>query len=105
MNTGGAGLGLAIVKTFTEAPGGQVTVNEAFLRDAILNPSQHVTQGFAPIMPTYQGQISEDGLISLIEYIKNMQTNYRVQQTFVTSDSNQAAPTTPSVPNTDTVKP
>src|SRR5580698_5544674 len=30
--------------------GGQALVNEAYLRDAILNPSQHITAGFAPIM-------------------------------------------------------
>lgn len=90
----------------TLADGSQVLVNDAFLRDSILNPSQHVTSGFAPIMPTYQGQISEDGLISLVEYIRNLQTNYRPQQTLVTSDSNQAAPTTPTQPvTTDTVKP
>ena len=77
--------------------GSQVQVNDAFLRDAILNPSQHITAGYAPIMPTYQGQISEDGLIDLVEYIKAMQTNYRVQQTLTTSTSNQAAPTTPGV--------
>jgi cytochrome c oxidase subunit 2 len=81
----------------TLASGGQVLVNEAYLRDAILNPSQHVTAGFAPIMPTYQGQISEDGLIDIVEYIKTLQTNYRIQQTNVTSQSNQAAPTTPGM--------
>jgi cytochrome c oxidase subunit 2 len=48
-------------------------------------------------MPTYQGQISEDGLIDLVEYIKGLNTNYRVQQTLVTSQSNQTAPTTPEV--------
>ncbi len=52
--------------------GSQVLVNEAYLRDAILNPSQHVTSGYAPIMPTYQGQISEDGLIDLVEYLKTL---------------------------------
>jgi cytochrome c oxidase subunit 2 len=77
--------------------GSQVLVNDAYLRDAILNPSQHVTAGYAPIMPTYQGQVSEDGLIDLVEYIKNMQNNYRVQQTLTTSESNQTAPTTPGV--------
>src|ERR1700760_1611828 len=77
--------------------GSQVLVNDAYLRDAILNPSQHITAGYAPIMPTYQGQISEDGLIDLVEYIKSMQSNYRVQQTLTTSESNQAAPTTPGV--------
>jgi cytochrome c oxidase subunit 2 len=77
--------------------GGEVFVNEAYLRDAILNPSQHITAGFNPIMPTYQGQISEDGLIDIVEYLKTLQTNYRVQQTQVTSQSNQAAPTTPGM--------
>src|ERR1700724_4825522 len=77
--------------------GSQVLVNDAYLRDEILNPSQHVTAGYAPIMPTYQGQVSEDGLIDLVEYIKNMQNNYRVQQTLTTSESNQSAPTTPGV--------
>ena len=60
-------------------------VDEAYLRQAILNPSAHITQGFAPIMPTYQGQISEEGLISLVEYIKSLNSNYRVQQTTNTS--------------------
>jgi len=77
--------------------GSQVLVNEAYLRDAILNPSQHITAGYAPIMPTYQGQLSEDGLIDLVEYLKTLNTNYRVQQTLITSQSDQAAPTAPGV--------
>jgi cytochrome c oxidase subunit 2 len=76
----------------TLTSGSQVLVNDAYLRDAILNPSQHVTAGFAPIMPTYQGQISEDGLIDLVEFIKTMPNNYRVQQTLMTSQSDQTAP-------------
>jgi cytochrome c oxidase subunit 2 len=42
-------------------------------------------QGFAPIMPTYQGQISEDGVISLVEYIKSLNSNSRVEQTLNTT--------------------
>ncbi len=60
--------------------------DEAYLRDAILNPSEHITQGYAPIMPTYQGQVSEDGVISLVEYIKTLNSNYRVEQTLNTTD-------------------
>ncbi len=85
---------------WVEAPAGQRLAGSRerrLSRDAILNPSQHITAGYAPIMPTYQGQISEDGLIDLVEYIKSMQNNYRVQQTLTTSESNQAAPTTPGV--------
>jgi len=67
------------------ANGGTQLADEAFLRDAILNPSDHVTQGYSPIMPTYQGQISEDGVISLVEYIKSLNSNSRVEQTLNTT--------------------
>ncbi|HEX8712598.1 MAG TPA: cytochrome c oxidase subunit II [Terracidiphilus sp.] len=66
--------------------GESVTADDAYLRQAILDPAQHVTQGYTPIMPTYQGQISEDGVIALVEYIKNLQTDYRIQQTVNTTD-------------------
>ena len=69
----------------TLANGQTTNVDEAYLRDAILNPSDHITQGYAPIMPTYQGQISEDGVIALVEYIKNLSSNYRVEQTLNTT--------------------
>ncbi len=69
----------------TLANGQSTIADEAYLRDAILNPSQHVTQGYAPIMPTYQGQISEDGVIALVEFIKNLNSDYRVQQTTATT--------------------
>jgi cytochrome c oxidase subunit 2 len=68
------------------ASGGTVLADDAYLRESILNPSQHITQGFAPIMPTYQGQVSEEGVISLVEYIKNLKSDYRVDQTLNTTD-------------------
>ena len=83
--------------------GGSVQVDDGYLREAILNPSMHVTAGFAPIMPTYQGQISEEGIISLVEYIKSLDSNYRVQQTLNTTEiqNQKQAPTAPGT----TVKP
>jgi len=68
------------------ANGSSTLADEAFLREAILNPSEHVMQGYSPIMPTYQGQISEDGVIALVEYIKNLNSNYRVEQTLNTTN-------------------
>ncbi len=70
----------------TLSTGQAVTADEAYLRQAILNPSQHITQGYAPIMPTYQGQVSEEGVIALVEYIKNLDSDYRVQQTLNTTE-------------------
>jgi cytochrome c oxidase subunit 2 len=65
--------------------GSYATVDDAFLRDSILNPTMHTTAGYAPIMPTYQGQISEEELIDLVEYIKQLNSSYRIQQTLNTS--------------------
>jgi cytochrome c oxidase subunit II len=65
----------------TLSNGSVAQADEAYLRDAILNPSEHVAQGYAPIMPTYEGQVSEDGVISLVEYIKSLNSNYRIEQT------------------------
>jgi len=70
----------------TLTSGQAITADDAYLREAILNPSQHITQGYAPIMPTYQGQISEEGVIALVEYIKHLDSDYRVQQTTNTTD-------------------
>jgi cytochrome c oxidase subunit II len=70
--------------------GSFTTADDAFLRESILNPSMHTIAGYAPIMPTYQGQISEEGLIDVVEYIKNLNSNYRVQQTL---NASELAPT------------
>ncbi|MFP5205625.1 MAG: cytochrome c oxidase subunit II [Acidobacteriota bacterium] len=71
--------------SITLSSGERVRVDDAFLRSAILDPSENVKQGFVPIMPTYQGQISEEGVISLVEYIKHLDSNYRIQQTLNTT--------------------
>ncbi|HEX4039974.1 MAG TPA: cytochrome c oxidase subunit II [Acidobacteriaceae bacterium] len=65
------------------------TVDEAFLRDTILNPTLHQVAGYAPIMPTYQGQVSEEGLIDLVEYIRQLDSQYRIDQTI---DNSAAQP-------------
>jgi cytochrome c oxidase subunit 2 len=70
----------------TLTSGQTITVDDEYLRSAILNPSQHITQGYAPIMPTYQGQISEDGVIALVEYLRHLNTDYRLQQTTNTTE-------------------
>ncbi len=59
-------------KTVTLANGETVTVDEAYLRESILNPSAKVVEGYQPIMPTFQGLVSEEQLLELIEYVKSL---------------------------------
>ena len=60
-------------KTVALQSGGTVVVDEAYLRESILNPSAKITNGYQPIMPTFQGLVSEEQLLQLIEYVKSLQ--------------------------------
>ena len=72
--------------------GSTMIANDAYLREKILNPSLHVPAGYVPIMPTYQGQINEEGLIDLVEYIKSLSSNYRLTQMMNKSELDSAQP-------------
>jgi cytochrome c oxidase subunit 2 len=52
--------------------GGRVLADEAYIRESIVNPAAKITANFQPIMPTYQGVVSEDALLALIEYVKSL---------------------------------
>lgn len=52
--------------------GEQVLVDEAYIRESILNPNAKIVAGYQPIMPTFQGQISDDGLLQIIAYIRSL---------------------------------
>lgn len=53
--------------------GGRVVVaDDGYLRDSILYPARDVAAGYAPIMPTFAGQVSESDLVRLEAYIKSI---------------------------------
>jgi cytochrome c oxidase subunit 2 len=54
--------------------GGTVLADDTYIRESILQPRAKIVWGFRPIMPTFQGQISEDSVIALIAYIKAIGT-------------------------------
>jgi cytochrome c oxidase subunit 2 len=59
-------------KTVSLQNGQQVVADEAYIRESILMPGAKITAGFQPIMPTFQGLVSEEGLLQLIEYVKSL---------------------------------
>ncbi|MFN7999102.1 MAG: cytochrome c oxidase subunit II [Bryobacteraceae bacterium] len=52
--------------------GSKVTADEDYIRESILNPSAKIVSGYQPIMPTFQGQVTEEGVLQLVEYIKSL---------------------------------
>jgi cytochrome c oxidase subunit II len=66
-------------KTVKLQNGDTVTADEAYVRESILQPSAKITAGFQPIMPTFQGLVSEEQLLELIEYVKSLKAQSPAQ--------------------------
>lgn len=54
------------------ANGETVTADEEYLRQSILKPQADIVAGYEPLMPSFQGQLTENEIIDLIEYIKSL---------------------------------
>jgi cytochrome c oxidase subunit II len=52
--------------------GTSVTVDENYVRESILNPRSKIVAGYQPIMPTYQGLLSDKEIDALVAYIKEV---------------------------------
>ncbi len=52
--------------------GSTVTIDENYLRESMLDPMAKVVDGFAPVMPTYKGILSDKDVESLIAYIQSL---------------------------------
>jgi cytochrome c oxidase subunit 2 len=50
--------------------GRSLVADEAYVRDSILLPKKDVVAGYAPIMPSFAGQVSEEDVLALIEYLR-----------------------------------
>ena len=51
--------------------GSTVTADDNYLLDSILEPEKQVVRGFAPIMPSFRGQLSQDDLDALLAYLRS----------------------------------
>jgi cytochrome c oxidase subunit 2 len=54
------------------ADGSTVTVDEGYLRESIINSQAKIVRGYQPLMPAFQGLVSEDNLVALVEYVKSL---------------------------------
>jgi cytochrome c oxidase subunit 2 len=49
-----------------------VTADDRYLRDSILQPQREVVAGYQPVMPSFEGVISENDLLDVVTYIKSL---------------------------------
>jgi cytochrome c oxidase subunit II len=54
--------------------GQTVKADEDYVRESSLNPQAKIVSGFGPIMPSFQGQLSEEQLLQVVAYVKSLST-------------------------------
>ncbi len=52
--------------------GRTVTADENYIRESILDPGAKIVNGYKPVMPTFQGLVSEEQLNALVAYVKSL---------------------------------
>jgi cytochrome c oxidase subunit 2 len=73
---GGQGRGPVLTNLFGHQVelqgGGKVVADEAYIRESITLPQAKVVAGFQPVMPTFQGMVTEEQLLQLVAYVKSL---------------------------------
>jgi cytochrome c oxidase subunit 2 len=73
--------------------GALVAIDEAYVRESILRPQAKVVDGYQPLMPTFQGLVSEENVMALVEYVKSLRANTAVSR--AEAPEEPASPTAP----------
>lgn len=53
--------------------GGEVTADENYIRESILEPQAKIVQGFPPVMPSFKGILNDQEISAVIAYLKTLQ--------------------------------
>jgi cytochrome c oxidase subunit II len=56
------------------ADGSTVTADDAYIRESILEPKAKIVAGYQPVMPTFQGLVTEEQILNLTAYIRSLQS-------------------------------
>jgi cytochrome c oxidase subunit 2 len=75
----GSGRGPSLVDKFGSqeqlTSGSVVNIDESYVRESILMPQAKLVAGYQPLMPTFQGLVSEESVMALVEYVKSLQSS------------------------------
>jgi cytochrome c oxidase subunit 2 len=71
-----------------------VTADENYIRESILDPGSKIVNGFKPVMPTFQGLVSEEQVNALVAYVKSLSGASAVK-----TNTAMAQPTAPAKGN------
>ncbi len=52
--------------------GQTLTADDAYIRESILSPAAKIVNGYKPVMPSFQGQLTEEQILDLVAYIRSL---------------------------------
>jgi cytochrome c oxidase subunit 2 len=80
-----------------------VIADENYIRESIYFPNRRIVAGYEAIMPSYEGQISEEEVLQIVEYIKSLGAAEETDGTATTPDAGgpEASPASEATPETD----
>jgi len=58
-----------------DMPVSSMPADARYIHDSIYLPAKEVAAGYRPIMPSYQGRLSEEQILQLVDYIKTLRTS------------------------------
>jgi cytochrome c oxidase subunit 2 len=67
-----AGLFGSDVKVYEDGVLKTVKADEGYIRESIVEPNKKIVQGYQPLMPSFEGQMTEEQIYELIAYIKSL---------------------------------
>ena len=50
----------------------EVTKDEEYLRESIMEPGKRIVKGYTPLMPSFQNQLTDEDVMNLVAYIKSL---------------------------------
>jgi len=77
--------------------GTTVVADESYVRESILIPTAKIVSGFQPIMPPFQGLVTEEQLNSLVAYVKSLSQPPSGAAGMPTASGNAGAESQPKV--------
>jgi len=83
------------------ASGETIVADAEYIRESIVTPSARITAGYQPVMPTFQGLVSEEGLLQLIAYIETLGAK-QAEGAVAPAAGSGPAPPNPSAPDGST---
>ena len=85
--------------------GTTVLADDGYVRESILNPAAKIVLGYKPLMPSFQGQVSEEQLQQLVAYVKSLGAPDQTAASAKGASTSASAPAHPPILSTSAPAP